>query len=134
MLPSAGCGTQSAEGYALGLCAGAMRWSYALELSAGALPDDPPCPLPRLLGTGELTTPGTVYRFVLVRPPVSSLFAAGHRIRLDVSSSDFPRFDVNPNTGEPLGNSRRMQAVTNTIYFGPGYASRVILPAIPGSG
>ena len=39
----------------------------------------------------------------IVLPPTSNLFKAGHRIRLDISSSNFPRFDLNPNTGEPIG-------------------------------
>ncbi|WP_134439705.1 CocE/NonD family hydrolase C-terminal non-catalytic domain-containing protein, partial [Methylacidiphilum caldifontis] len=45
-------------------------------------------------------------------------FQAGHRIRLDVSSSNFPRFDVNPNTGEPIGRSNKAWVATNRIYMG----------------
>ena len=48
-------------------------------------------------------TPDEVYRFTVTLFPISNLFVKGHRIRLDISSSNFPRFDVNPNTGEPLG-------------------------------
>ena len=40
----------------------------------------------------------------------------GHRIRVDVSSSNYPRFDVNPNTGDPLGDYRRMVPADNTVY------------------
>ena len=57
----------------------------------------------------ELLEPGRVYAFEIVMYPTSNCFAAGHRIRLDVSSSNFPRFDVNPNTGGPLGTDRRMR-------------------------
>src|SRR4029453_16443147 len=49
----------------------------------------------------EWMGPEKEYRLVLALPPVGNLFAAGHRTRLDISSSNFPRFDVNPNTGEP---------------------------------
>ena len=72
--------------------------------------------------------PGTVYPITLQLPPTSNLFARGHRIRLDISSSNFPRFDVNPNTGEPVGRHTRMQVANNTIHCGE---SRIVLPVIP---
>jgi len=53
----------------------------------------------------ELMVPGQIYPVRIALPPTSNLFQAGHRIRLDVSSSNFPHFDVNPNTGEPEGKS-----------------------------
>jgi hypothetical protein len=74
--------------------------------------------------------PEKVYRVVLRLPPTSNLFAAGHRIRLDISSSDFPRFDINPNTGEPLGKHRRYTVVTNTVHYGPETPSAVQLPVV----
>ncbi len=79
----------------------------------------------------ELMTPGTVYQFTIQLYPTSNLFKAGHRIRLDISSSNFPRFDVNPNTGEPLNGHRRMVTATNTIYHDAARPSHVILPIIP---
>jgi len=63
--------------------------------------------------------------------PTSNLFAAGHRIRLDISSSNFPRFDVNPNTGDPLWKQRRWETARNTIYHSADYPSHVVLPVIP---
>jgi putative CocE/NonD family hydrolase len=63
--------------------------------------------------------------------PTSNVFKKGHRIRVDISSSNFPRFDVNPNTGEPLNQHRRMQAAVNTIQHNRKYPSRIILPVIP---
>ncbi len=48
--------------------------------------------------------------------PTSNLFMPGHRIRLDVSSSNFPRFDVNPNTGEAIGRERRRVVADNTVF------------------
>jgi predicted acyl esterase len=50
---------------------------------------------------------------------------------VDISSSNFPRFDVNPNTGEPLGDNRRWLVATNTIYHDREHPSRIILPVIP---
>jgi putative CocE/NonD family hydrolase len=65
--------------------------------------------------------------------PTSLVFGRGHRIRLDVSSSNFPRFDVNPNTGEPLNQSRRWRVAENAVYHDPAHPSRIILPIIPPS-
>jgi uncharacterized protein len=79
----------------------------------------------------ELMKPGTVYEFTIRLYPTSNLFQAGHRIRLDISSSNFPRFDVNPNTGEPLNGHRRRATAANTIYHDRAHPSHVILPLIP---
>lgn len=81
----------------------------------------------------ELIKPGQVYEFE-VRPfPTANVFKKGHRIRIDISSSNFPRFDVNPNTGEPLGQNRRMIEANNTVYYSPTYPSRMLLPLMPTS-
>jgi hypothetical protein len=79
----------------------------------------------------ELMIPGTVYEFTIRLYPTSNVFKAGHRIRLDISSSSFPRFDINPNTGEQLNSHRRMQTATNTIYHDRAHPSHVVLPIIP---
>lgn len=63
--------------------------------------------------------------------PTSLVFARGHRLRLDVSSSNFPRFDVNPNTGEPLGRQRSRRVAQNSVYHDPIHPSRIVLPIIP---
>ena len=76
----------------------------------------------------KLMTPGEVYEFTIELYPTSNLFSRGHRIRLDISSSNFPRLDVNPNTGEPLGLSRRTLIAENTVYHDAGR-----LPVIPAS-
>jgi putative CocE/NonD family hydrolase len=58
---------------------------------------------------------------VTIRPSATAnLFKAGHRIRLDVSSSNFPQFDINPNTAEPEGDWRTMRVATNRIHTGGG--------------
>jgi putative CocE/NonD family hydrolase len=79
----------------------------------------------------ELMKPGTVYEFTIQLYPTSNVFRKGHRIRLDISSSNFPRFDVNPNSGEPLNAHRRMVTATNTIHHDGTHPSHVILPLIP---
>ena len=63
--------------------------------------------------------------------PTSNVFKKGHRLRLDISSSNYPRFDVNPNTGDPLGEHRRMVSADNTVYHDPSHPSRLILPVVP---
>ncbi len=63
--------------------------------------------------------------------PTSLVFQRGHRIRLDISSSNFPRFDVNPNTGEPLNQNRRWSVADNSVYHDAQHPSRIILPIIP---
>lgn len=75
--------------------------------------------------------PGRVYRVVVPLYPTSNRFAAGHRLRLLVSFSSFPRFDVNPNTGQPIGRHTRTQAATNTIHLSPEHPSAVELPVVP---
>lgn len=79
----------------------------------------------------EPLKPDEVVRVVIPLYPTANVFKRGHRIRVDVSSSNYPRFDVNPNTGEPLNDYRRMVPADNTIHHGEDYASRVILPVIP---
>ena len=76
----------------------------------------------------ELLTPGEAYEFVFQLYPTSNVFKAGHRVRLDVSSSNWPRFDVNPNTGGPLGLEQRYQPAHQTVYHDPSHPSHVVLP------
>jgi uncharacterized protein len=79
----------------------------------------------------ELMQPGDVYEFTIEPYGTANVFKKGHRIRIDVSSSNFPRFDVNPNTGEPLGMNRRKVKAANSIHHDASYPSHVILPIIP---
>ena len=80
---------------------------------------------------GELLTPGEMAEVTIVLYPTSNLFVAGHCIRLDISSSNFPRFDANPNTGDRIGQERRRVGADNTVYHSAGRASHVVLPLIP---
>jgi putative CocE/NonD family hydrolase len=77
-----------------------------------------------------LMEPGEIYELQIELPPVSNLFKKGHRIRLDISSSNFPRFDVNPNTGEPIGRHTRNQKATNSVYTEVARPSHVVLPVV----
>lgn len=79
----------------------------------------------------ELMKPGEIYEFTIEPFGTANVFKKGHRIRIDISSSNFPRFDVNPNTGEPLGASLRKIKADNSIYTDLIYPSHVILPIIP---
>jgi predicted acyl esterase len=56
---------------------------------------------------------------------------AGHRIRLDISSSNFSRFDVKPNPGGPLGEPRLLMATNNTVYLTAARPSHILLPVVP---
>ena len=81
--------------------------------------------------TGRLLKPGHVVRVEFQLYPTSNRFVAGHRIRVLVSSSSFPRFDVNPNTGELLGRHTRTRPATNTIHHSEQYPSSIDLPLVP---
>ena len=61
----------------------------------------------------------------------SNLFRAGHRIRLEISSSNFPRFDRNLNTGDPIGDDASPRAASQRVLHDATYPSRLILPVIP---
>jgi putative CocE/NonD family hydrolase len=77
--------------------------------------------------------PDQPYEFTIEMYPTSLVFRRGHRIRLDISSSNFPRFDVNPNTGEPLNQQRQWRVATNSVYHDVQHPSRIVLPVIPAS-
>ena len=77
--------------------------------------------------------PDEIVPITITLYPTSNVFKKGHRIRLDVSSSNYPRFDVNPNTGDPLGDYRRMVTADNTVYHDAAHPSQLILPVIPGT-
>ena len=82
-------------------------------------------------GKAEMLKPGQPYEFTIEMYPTSLVFARGPRIRLDISSSNFPRFDVNPNTGEPLNDNRLWRTAENTVYHDPQHPSQITLPIIP---
>jgi putative CocE/NonD family hydrolase len=79
----------------------------------------------------QLMTPGAVYKIRVTAFPTSNLFKRGHRIRLDVSSSNFPHFDANSNTGEPEARATSTRVAMNRVYVDATRPSNVILPLIP---
>jgi putative CocE/NonD family hydrolase len=79
----------------------------------------------------ELLRPGEIAAVKVEAFPTSNLFQRGHRIRIDISSSNFPHFDVNPNTGAPEGTGLTRNIARNTLYLDKHRASHVILPIVP---
>lgn len=75
--------------------------------------------------------PGKVYKYTIDLWATGNVFKAGHRIRLYISSSNFPRFDRNFNLGEPIATSSRSKVAHQTIYHGGQYPSTLVLPVIP---
>jgi putative CocE/NonD family hydrolase len=78
-----------------------------------------------------LLEPGVPVPVTITLPPTSNLFDVGHRIRIDVSSSNWPRLDVNPNTGEPVGRHTHQVIAEQVVYAGAERPSRIVLPVIP---
>ncbi|HEY8414755.1 MAG TPA: CocE/NonD family hydrolase, partial [Thermaerobacter sp.] len=75
--------------------------------------------------------PGKVYRFEIDLWNTAQVFKRGHRIRLEIASSAFPKYDRNLNTGEPLATSTRMVVAENRVWHTPAWPSHLILPIIP---
>lgn len=75
--------------------------------------------------------PGRIYRVNIDLGVTSNLFRAGHRIRLEVSSSNFPRFDRNANTGEPVGSDEMLRPAQQRVYHSGQYPSALLLPVVP---
>jgi uncharacterized protein len=78
------------------------------------------------------TVPGRPYEYTIQVWPTSYEFSAGDRIRLEISSSDYPQFAPNPNTGAPFGDNAAAQPATQTILHDSAHPSVVTLPVIPG--
>ena len=102
------------DGYAMNLLDGIIRARYRDSASEPVLME-----------------PGTPYRFTIDLWATSNVFLPGHRIRLEISSSNFPRFDRNLNTGEPFGQGSTGRPTHQTIYHQPDRPSCIILPVIP---
>ncbi len=79
----------------------------------------------------ELANPGEIYHINVDLWATSNVFLAGHNLRLEISSSNFPRFDRNLNTGEEQARATRMVKATNAIYHDKAHPSAVILPMVP---
>jgi putative CocE/NonD family hydrolase len=102
------------QGFAMNITDGILRCRYRRSWEQ-----------PQPLEAGEVAE-------ITIEPmPTSNLFRKGHRIRLDISSSNFPRFDVNPNTGAPEGSDGPRRKARNRIHLSQACPSRVLLPVLP---
>ena len=79
----------------------------------------------------EMIVPGQVYKYTIDLWATSNVFKAGHRVRLYISSSNFPRFNRNLNTGEPMLGASSSLVARQTVYHDAQYSSALILPVIP---
>lgn len=79
----------------------------------------------------SLIEPGQPYEYNIDLWSTSNLFKAGHRIRLDVTSSNFPRWDRNPNTGHAFGSDDALAVAHQTILHDADHPSYVVLPVVP---
>jgi len=79
----------------------------------------------------QLLTPGAIEEYVIELGPTSNVFLAGHRIRLEISSSNFPHYDRNPNTGHAAASEEDMVPAVQAIYHDAQHPSHILLPIIP---
>jgi uncharacterized protein len=80
---------------------------------------------------GKTMKPGDVNEYMIDLGAVSNVFKAGHRIRIEISSSNFPKWDRNLNTGCPLGQDAAVKSALQTIYHEAQFPSHIVLPLIP---
>jgi uncharacterized protein len=104
------------SGYAMNLCDGVIRARYRESL------DHP-----------TLLEPSKVYQYEIELGVTGVVFRKGHCIRVEISSSNFPRFDRNLNTGGEFGTETEMRPAQQTIYHTREYPSHIVLPVIPAS-
>ena len=104
----------SPSGYAMNLCDGIIR---------GRLREDRCNPV--------LLEPDQVYRYEIEVGVTGNVFRSGHRIRVEISSSNFPRFDRNHNTGKPAREDTELRQARQTICHSDIYPSHLVLPVIP---
>jgi len=102
------------DGYAKNLCDGILRARYRDSFTE-----------PQML------EPDKIYPFEIDLGVTGNVFLKGHSIRLEVSSSNFPRFDRNPNTGHPFGTDAELRPAKQTIYHSSAHPSHILLPVIP---
>jgi len=79
----------------------------------------------------QMLEPGTIYELVIELGATSLVIPAGERIRVEISSSNFPKYDRNPNTGEDALRARTLRPVNQQVFHGGKYGSRLVLPVVP---
>src|SRR5258708_3450463 len=105
------------DGFAMNLTEGLLRLRYRDSWERPAL-----------------MTLGETYLVSIPLFPIANLFKRGHQLRLDITGSNFPPFDVNPNSGEPEGSFERPRRATTRVFAGSTPPSQVILPVLPAGG
>ena len=78
----------------------------------------------------ELARPGEIYKLSIDAGVTGNVFQKGHRIRIEISSSNFPRFDRNPNTGEPVADATKLRKATQVVYHDARRPSYLALPVL----
>jgi putative CocE/NonD family hydrolase len=78
----------------------------------------------------ELARPGEICKLTIDAGVTGNVFQKGHRIRMEISSSNFPRFDRNPNTGEPIADATELRKASQTVYHDERRPSYVLLPVL----
>lgn len=102
------------EGFAMNLCEGVLRLRYRDSWSKPVAME-----------------PGAMYAVTVSLFPVANRFQRGHRLRLDIAGSNFPHFDINPNSGEPEGSFEHPRKAETRIFVGASRPSHLVLPVIP---
>ena len=102
------------DGFAMNLCDGIIRARYRESRERQ-----------------EMMEPGTKYPFTIDLQATGNVLKKGHRVRVDISSSSFPQYDVNPNTGAPLWSSGETRIAHQAVYHDAEHPSRVVLPVVP---
>lgn len=101
-------------GYAMNLTDGILRMRYRDSWESPAL-----------------MVPGERYQICIEALPTSNLFKRGHMIRVDIASSNFPKYDANPNTGAAEGFSGPVRGARNTVHMDANRPSHIVLPIVP---
>ena len=104
----------STSGYAMNLTDGILRARYRDSRT-----------------NPTLLSPNKIYRYEIDVGVTGNLFKKGHSIRLEISSSNFPRFDRNLNTGNATGKDAEIRQASQTVYHSSEYPSHIILPIVP---
>ena len=102
-----------------------QRFCGGRALAERGLPNRESASAPKLMESGK------PYLFIIDLWATSNVFLPGHRIRLEISSSNFPRFDRNLNTGEPFGEGTKGVPARQTVFHQDDLASYILLPVIP---
>jgi hypothetical protein len=102
------------EGFAMNLTEGLLRLRYR---DSWEVP--------------SLMAPGETYAVTVLLFPVANRFTRGHRLRLDLAGSNFPHFDINPNSGEPEGHSAHPRVAHTRVFLDSTRPSHLLLPIIP---